>query len=98
VCTASIATLKEALRYFQLILRLQFEFFLRLFGAKAIPIKPIMAAFISFFENADKGARTEAFNLAVELYRWLGVAIKSQVDTLRAAQVIFSVFFCNQHR
>ncbi len=42
---------------------------------------------IEFFDHADKTVRAEAFNLAVELYRWLGAAIKPQIDNLRPAQV-----------
>jgi hypothetical protein len=56
------------------------------FGVKVIPPKPILQQVAKMFEDSNKGVRDEAQSLMVELFRWLGPAIKPQVDTLRPAQ------------
>jgi cytoskeleton-associated protein 5 len=72
ICAASLVILKEAIKQF---------------GPKALPIKPVLAAFASFFDHADKTVRAEAFSLVVELYRWLGPVMQKQIENLRPAQV-----------
>ena len=61
----------------------------RLFGAKVIPIKPIMKEFPPWFENRDKAVRTEASLMVVEMYRWLGKALTPAVEALNPVQVSF---------
>jgi hypothetical protein len=50
-------------------------------------IKPLLASLVSFYDNPDQSVRNEAQALTIELYRWLGPAIKPQIEKLRPAQV-----------
>ncbi len=38
-------------------------------------------------ENKDKTVREEGKNLCIELYRWIGVALKPQMNDLKPIQV-----------
>jgi hypothetical protein len=57
-----------------------------LYGTKVFPIKLVLKKFLPFFENTNNKVRVAAFDLACELYRWLGDPMKGRVDTLRDAQ------------
>ena len=57
------------------------------FGAKEIPVKPIMKELLNFFSHSDGKVREQATELTVQLYRWLGPAVKTQIESLRGAQV-----------
>jgi cytoskeleton-associated protein 5 len=46
-----------------------------------------MKEFPAWFENRDKGVRTEASQMVVEMYRWLGKALNPAVEALNAVQV-----------
>jgi cytoskeleton-associated protein 5 len=46
------------------------------YGCKIVDPKPVLKALPKVFGHADKNVRSEAQNLAVELYRWLKEAIK----------------------
>jgi hypothetical protein len=59
----------------------------RQYGVKAIPLKPLLHALVSFFDHPDPTVRAEASALTVELYRWLGTVVRTQIDSLRPAQV-----------
>jgi hypothetical protein len=66
----------------------------RQFGIKVVPPKVVLKELWGFFEHPDKTVRTEAVNLTVEMYRWLGPVIRQQVkDNLRDAQVRPHIFF-----
>jgi cytoskeleton-associated protein 5 len=89
ISAVSISTLREALRYAlkggdYAVCSLVAT---RLFGAKVIPIKPLMKEFPPWFENRDKAVRTEASQMVVEMYRWLGKALTPAVEALNAVQV-----------
>ena len=57
------------------------------FGAKYIPLKPIVKALPVWFEKKDKNTRAETFSLTVELYRWVGAKFVGQLEGLRGAQM-----------
>ncbi|KAL8742289.1 MAG: hypothetical protein Q9190_005204 [Brigantiaea leucoxantha] len=46
------------------------------YGVKIVDPKPVLKSLPKAFGHADKNARAEAQNLAVELYRWLREAMK----------------------
>ncbi|XP_064399412.1 cytoskeleton-associated protein 5-like isoform X3 [Halichondria panicea] len=50
------------------------------FGAKVINAKMLMKAVPALFEHSDKNVRAEAKALAIELFRWFGVAIKPTLE------------------
>uniref|UniRef100_A0A6B2KWD2 TOG domain-containing protein n=1 Tax=Arcella intermedia TaxID=1963864 RepID=A0A6B2KWD2_9EUKA len=58
------------------------------FGIRVFPLKPVLSALIpGWFEHSNAGVRNLAAELALELYRWLGEAMKKNIETLREAQV-----------
>lgn len=57
------------------------------FGARAFPLKVIFKIIPPLFEKKDSGVRTEAMQLVVEICRWIGNAILSQLEDLRPAQL-----------
>ncbi len=92
ISATSISTLREALRYVPFkskntTFSNMNSLTCRLFGAKVVPIKPIMKEFSAWFENRDKGVRTEANLLVVEMYRWLWKALMPAVEALNPVQV-----------
>lgn len=46
-------------------------------------------------EDCDKNVREEGKKLVVELYRWIGQALKPQLSALKPNQVIFWRNFCD---
>lgn len=57
------------------------------FGAAQIPLKVIVKALPPLFEHVDGKVRAEAQAIAVELYRWVGQAIRPALQSLRPAQM-----------
>ena len=53
--------------------------FFRLFGSKVIKIKPCLKVFPKLLEDRDKNVRDETKQLCIELYRWIGAALKPQM-------------------
>src|SRR6218665_958361 len=60
---------------------------LRDFGTKIISIKPILKQLQALLEDRDKTVRDETKQLAVEIYRWIGPALKPQLTNLKPLQV-----------
>lgn len=42
----------------------------------------------SLLEDRDKNVREEAKGLAIELYRWIGPVLKTQLSSLKPIQVL----------
>nr|CAH0109138.1 unnamed protein product [Daphnia galeata] len=72
VVAACIATLTQALREF---------------GPKVINIKLVLKQVPVLLEDRDKNVREEGKKLLVELYRWIGQALKPQLSALKPIQV-----------
>lgn len=87
----------EKVKVLSIVFWISFNFslvtFLRVFGPKAFPIKLLLPSLVSFFENADKNVREEAKALVVEIYKWLGQIVKTQIESLRPAQVFFYIIY-----
>lgn len=60
---------------------------LRDFGTKIIGIKPILKQLQVLLEDRDKTVRDETKLLAVEIYRWIGPALKPQLTNLKPVQI-----------
>ncbi|CAO3702051.1 unnamed protein product [Rhizopus stolonifer] len=58
----------------------------RQFGTNHIDPKPLLRLLPKLFGHVDKNVRSETFNLTIELYQWLGDAIKSSLDGLKPIQ------------
>ena len=59
----------------------------REFGSKVIPIKPMVKQIQRLLEDRDKTVRDEGKLLVVEIYRWIGAALKPQLASLKPVQV-----------
>ncbi|KAJ3195247.1 Microtubule-associated protein, microtubule dynamics during spindle orientation, partial [Dinochytrium kinnereticum] len=84
--TACISVMREALR---------------LFGTKVVNVKPVLKLFVKLFDHKDKSVRAEvclgllpenndhvqASALAVEMYRWLGEAMRPSIGELKPVQL-----------
>ena len=57
------------------------------FGPKIIQAKPLMKLAPKLLEDRDKNVRDETKQLIVEIYRWIGPAIKAQLNKLKPVQV-----------
>lgn len=55
---------------------------LREFGAKVVPIKPLVKRIPALLSDRDKAVREEAKQLTVEIYRWIGPVFKTQIQSL----------------
>ena len=63
---------------------------LKQFGAKVINIKLLVKAMPPLFDHRDKAVREAAKGLAVEMYRWLGPALKPTLEgALKPVQVSY---------
>ncbi|GAB1602380.1 cytoskeleton-associated protein 5-like isoform X1 [Argonauta hians] len=60
---------------------------LREFGSKVIQVKPIVKVLAKLLEDRDKTVREETKQLVIEIYRWIGAAIKSQFTNFNPIQV-----------
>lgn len=64
------------------------ELIIHTFGVKVVPLKPILANFLAWFDHTNAEARLAAQTLTIELYRWVGGAILDKpISNLRQAQV-----------
>ena len=57
------------------------------FGHKAIGIKPIVKQIQKLLEDRDKNVREETKLMVIEMYRWVGAALKPQLANLKPVQV-----------
>ncbi|VEL13881.1 unnamed protein product, partial [Protopolystoma xenopodis] len=55
----------------------------KLFGAKVIPIKNFIKSLLKLLDDRDPSIRNEVKCLIIEIYRWIGSAIKPQLSILR---------------
>lgn len=49
---------------------------LREFGSKIIGVKPLLKKISTLFADRDKGVRDEARHMVIEMYRWVGAALR----------------------
>lgn len=55
---------------------------LREFGTKVVNVKPLVKKIPAILTDRDKTVRDEAKSLTVEIFRWIGPAFKSQIQSL----------------
>lgn len=55
---------------------------LKEFGIKVVNIKPIIKKLPALLSDRDKNVRDEAKTLCIEIYRWIGAALKPQIASL----------------
>ncbi|XP_074659801.1 cytoskeleton-associated protein 5-like [Tubulanus polymorphus] len=60
---------------------------MRDFGTKIIPVKPLVKLLPGLLEHRDKIVREEGKALVIEIYRWVGAAIKPQLVNLKPVQL-----------
>nr|CAD7571841.1 unnamed protein product [Timema californicum] len=60
---------------------------LREFGSKVINIKPLVKKMPKLLEDRDKGVRDEAKAMVVQMFRWIGPALRPQLSALKPVQV-----------
>nr|XP_022903340.1 protein mini spindles [Onthophagus taurus] len=60
---------------------------LKEFGSKVFPVKPLAKKISTLFADRDKTVRDEARLLVIEMYKWVGPAIKPQLTNLQPVQV-----------
>ncbi|XP_045478875.1 protein mini spindles isoform X2 [Harmonia axyridis] len=60
---------------------------LKEFGIKIITPKPLVKKLPALFADRDKTVRDEARQLAIEMYRWMGPALRPQLSTLQPLQI-----------
>ncbi|KAF5285627.1 hypothetical protein FQR65_LT13108 [Abscondita terminalis] len=60
---------------------------LREFGSKVITPKPLVKKISVLFAERDKGIRDEARLMVIELFKWIGPALRSQLGNLQPVQV-----------
>lgn len=71
------------------------------FGPKVVNIKPLVKQIGPMMEHRDADVRGKTKALAIEIYRWIGNALKPQLQTLTQLQVritfsrIFKPFILN---
>nr|CDS27460.1 microtubule associated protein xmap215 [Hymenolepis microstoma] len=57
------------------------------FGSKVISIKSILKDTLRLLEDRDQTVRNESKELIVEMYRWAGAPIKTQLSSLKQVQL-----------
>jgi cytoskeleton-associated protein 5 len=57
------------------------------FGPKVINIKPLIKKMPVLLEDRDKGVREEGKMMVIEIYRWIGDALKPHLSSLKPVQV-----------
>ncbi|XP_075735829.1 cytoskeleton-associated protein 5-A-like isoform X1 [Rhipicephalus microplus] len=72
IVAACVATLRECLR---------------LYGARVVAVKPLFKALPKLLEDRDKTVREKSKLLTVEIYRWIGDALKPMLQSLKPIQV-----------
>ncbi|CAL1547332.1 unnamed protein product [Lymnaea stagnalis] len=60
---------------------------LRDFGTKVIQVKPLLKFLPKLLDDRDKVVREETKQLVIELYRWIGAALKPQMTNFKPIQV-----------
>ncbi|KAK7076528.1 hypothetical protein SK128_004798 [Halocaridina rubra] len=60
---------------------------LRDFGPKVINPKPLMKQMHTLLEDRDKTVREESKKLVIELYKWIGQALKQQMSSIKPIQI-----------
>lgn len=60
---------------------------IREFGIKVVNVKPIIKKIPTLLTDRDKNVRDEGKQLAIEIFRWIGQALKPQLATLAAVLV-----------
>lgn len=55
---------------------------LREFGSKVVNVKPLVKKIPALLSDRDKTVRDEAKSLTVEIFRWIGPAFKTQIQSL----------------
>ncbi|KAH9494766.1 Cytoskeleton associated protein 5 [Bulinus truncatus] len=60
---------------------------LRDFGTKVIQVKPLLKLLPKLLDDRDKTVRDETKQLVIELYRWIGAALKPQMTNFKPIQV-----------
>uniref|UniRef100_A0A1I8P7A2 TOG domain-containing protein n=1 Tax=Stomoxys calcitrans TaxID=35570 RepID=A0A1I8P7A2_STOCA len=55
---------------------------LKEFGSKVVSVKPLIKKLAPLMSDRDKSVRDEGKQLAIEIYRWIGAAMKQQISTL----------------
>ena len=68
------------------------DVYFRDFGHKAIGIKPIVKQIQKLLEDRDKNVREETKLMVIEMYRWVGAALKPQLANLKPVQVAIFAF------
>lgn len=59
----------------------------REFGPKVINIKPLVKKMPALLEDRDKTVRENGKAMVIEMHRWIGAALKSQLSSLKPVQV-----------
>ncbi|CAG0924320.1 unnamed protein product, partial [Notodromas monacha] len=57
------------------------------FGPKVLSLKPLLKQIPKILDHRDGSVREEGKALCIELYRWIGVALKPQMQDLKPIQV-----------
>lgn len=60
---------------------------LRDFGTKVIQVKPLLKLLPKLLTDRDKNVREETKVLVIEIYRWIGAALKPQMTNFQPIQV-----------
>lgn len=55
---------------------------LREFGAKVVSVKPLVKKIPTLLSDRDKTVRDEAKALTIEIFRWIGPAFKTQIQSV----------------
>lgn len=57
------------------------------FGSKVVAIKPLVKKIPALLSDRDKGVRDEGKAMCIEMFRWIGAALKPQLASLQPLQV-----------
>ena len=57
------------------------------FGNTVVQLKPIVKQVQKLLEDRDPGVREETKQLVIEMYRWVGAALKPHIANLKPVQV-----------
>lgn len=60
---------------------------LREFGIKVVNVKPLVKRIPALLEDRDKSVRDEGKSMVIEIFRWIGPALKPQLSALKPVQV-----------
>ena len=61
------------------------------FGSKVITLKPVVKSVPKVLEHSDKKVRENAKQLAIDLYRWIGAAMKPSLQNIKPVQVYIGI-------